>query len=110
MSSTLAVTRINRLRVLRAIKGGRPSGSKDESQGHVGLHRAHRAIARIDTGLGYTAALEAQIECLKEVAAILRAELADTRVQRDALRVGAVERRLAASRAVASRTQPWWRT
>jgi hypothetical protein len=109
MSSTLSVTRTNRLRVLRVIKGDRASGLKDESGGHVGLHRAHLAIARIDAGQGYVAGLEAQIAALKEVAALLRAELSDVRAQRDEWRAGGIESRLTVMRTVASRSQPWWR-
>jgi hypothetical protein len=81
MSSTLSVTRTNRLRVLRVIKGDRASGLKDESGGHVGLHRAHLAIARIDAGQGYVAGLEAQIAALKEVAALLRRALRRARAK-----------------------------
>jgi hypothetical protein len=89
---------------MRVINGGRTSAAKDGRGGHVGLLRAHKPIARTDV-----AALEAQLENAKQVAALLRAELSDMRAQRDKWRTRAEENRLAIFRAIASRAQPWWR-
>jgi hypothetical protein len=89
---------------MRVINGGRTAAAKDERGGHVGPHRAHKTIARTDV-----AAIEAQLEDAKQVAALLRAELADMRAQRDKWRARAEENRLAIFRAIASRAQPWWR-
>jgi hypothetical protein len=89
---------------MRFINGARTSAAKDERGGHVGLHRAHKPIARTDV-----AALEAQLEDAKQMAALLRAELADMRAQKDMWRTKAEESRLAVLRAIASRARPWWR-
>ena len=106
MSSTLAVAHLNRSRVLRATKSGKIR--KDQHR-NVHTERADRAVVCIDAVPSDEMPLEAQIEGLKQVAAILRAELADMRAQRDGWRAKAGRDRLAASIAVASRARAWWR-
>ena len=73
----------------------------------VGLHGT--VVARADAAQGHTTAYEAQIENLKQVAALLRAELAEMRAQRDEWRARAERKSLAASIAVASRARSFWR-
>jgi hypothetical protein len=68
---------------------------------YIGLQSA--AVARADAAQG------TQIESLKQVAALLRAELAEMRAQRDEWRVRAERKSLAASIAVASRARSFWR-
>ena len=106
MSSTLAVAHLNRSRVLRATKSGKIR--KDQHR-NVHTERADRAVVCIDAVPSDEMPVEAQIEGLKQVAAILRAELADMRAQRDEWRAKAGRDRLAASIAVASRARAWWR-
>jgi len=92
MSSTLAAARLNKSRVV---------GTKND--------QAQRHVARAESNRGYVAALEAQLEDLKRMAAQLRAELTDVGAQRDMWRTKAEECRLAVLRATASRARPWWR-
>jgi hypothetical protein len=106
MSSTLAVAHLNRSRVLHATKSGKIR--KDEHH-NVHTEHAYRAAVCIDAVPSDEMPLEAQIEGLKQVAAILRAELADMRAQRDGWRAKAEREKLAASKAVAARARAWWR-
>jgi hypothetical protein len=101
MSSTLAAARLNKSRVVFAVKNGKASGTKND--------QAQRHVARAESNRGYVAALEAQLEDLKRMAAQLRAELTDVGAQRDMWRTKAEECRLAVLRATASRARPWWR-
>ena len=90
---------------MRATKSGKIR--KDQHR-NVHTERADRAVVCIDAASDEMP-LEAQIEGLKQVAAILRAELADMRAQRDGWRAKAERDRVAASIAVASRARAWWR-
>jgi hypothetical protein len=101
MSSTLEAARLNKSRVVFAAKNGKASGTKDD--------QAQRHVARAESNRGYVAALEAQLEDLKRMAAQLRAELTHVGAQRDMWRTKAEECRLAVLRATASRARPWWR-
>jgi hypothetical protein len=101
MSSISAAAPLNKMRVVFAVKNGKAPGTKNE--------QAQRRVARAGSNRGYVAALEAQLEDLKRIAAQLRAELADVGTQRDMWRTRAQECRLAVLRATASRARPWWR-
>jgi hypothetical protein len=101
MSSISAAAHLNKTRVVFAVKNGKASGTKNE--------QARRHVARAESNRSYAAALEAQLEYLKRIAAQLRAELADVGAQRDIWRTRAEESRLAVLRATASRARPWWR-
>jgi hypothetical protein len=114
MSSTTSTVRLNKSRVAHAIKRGKISATaverpkKDDIE-RINLHLARLARAYADAVLNDPAGLEAQIEALKEVVALLRAELNDTRAQRDEWRAKAQRNNLAVSIAVASRARAWWR-
>jgi hypothetical protein len=58
---------------------------------------------------GDVATLEAQVADLKQVSALLRAQLSEMREQRDMWQTRAERSSLAAKLAVASRARPWWR-
>jgi hypothetical protein len=58
---------------------------------------------------GDVATLEAQVADLKQVAALLRAQLSEVREQRDMWQTRAERISLATKLAVASRARPWWR-
>src|SRR5260370_40996425 len=73
--SPLAAARLNKSRVVFAVKNGKASGTKND--------QAQRHVARAESDRGYVAALEAQLEDLKRMAAQLRAELTDVGAQRD---------------------------
>jgi hypothetical protein len=114
MSSTTSTVQLNKSRVAHAIKRGKISATpvqrpkKDDIE-RINLHLAHLARAYADAALNDPAGLEAQIGALKEVVALLRAELNDTRAQRDEWRAKAQRNNLAVSIAVASRARAWWR-
>jgi hypothetical protein len=114
MSSTTSTVRLNKSRVAHAIKRGKISATaverpkKDDIE-RINLHLARLARAYADAAPNDPAGLEAQIESLKEVVALLRAELNDTRAQRDEWRAKAQQNKLAVSIAVASRARAWWR-
>jgi hypothetical protein len=106
MSSTSVATRPNKSSGgLLAPKNGKLKVERGERL--VGLQSA--VGARADAAQGDATAHEAQIESLKQVAALLRAELADMRAQRDEWRAKAERKSLTASIAVASRARPFWR-
>jgi hypothetical protein len=103
MSSTSAATRLNKSRggVLAPKNGKLKVERGDRRVEYIGLQSA--AVARADAAQG------TQIESLKQVAALLRAELAEMRAQRDEWRARAERKSLAASIAVASRARSFWR-
>ena len=109
MSSTSAVTSPSKSRGgVLAFKNGKLKVEQGERRvERVGLHST--VVARADAAQGNTTAYEAQIENLKQVAALLRAELAEMRAQRDEWRARAERKSLAASIAVASRARSFWR-
>jgi hypothetical protein len=109
MSSTSAATSPNKSRgaVLASKNGKLKIERGDRRVEYIALHST--VVARADTAQGNTTAYEAQIENLKQVAALLRAELADMRAQRDEWRARAERKSLAASIAVASRARSFWR-
>ena len=109
MSSTSAATRLNksRGRVLAPKNGKLKVERGDRRVEYIGLQSA--AVARADAAQGTQIESEAQIENLKQVAALLRAELAEMRAQRDEWRARAERKSLAASIAVASRARSFWR-
>jgi|SRR5262249_17503336 len=113
MSSTTATARLNKSRVAHAIKSGRLSAAPVErSNSEIerrNVQLANLAMAYTDAAADDPAGLEAQIAALKEVVALLRAELNDTRAQRDDWRSKAQRGNLAISVAVASRARAWWR-
>ena len=108
MSSTYAATRLNKSRVALAAKNGKLNVRQGERRiERVRLHSTRPVIVHAAAAQNDTTAHEVQLEGLKQVATLLRAELADIRAQRDEWRARA--NRLAASIAVASRSRPWWR-
>jgi hypothetical protein len=108
MSSTSAATRLNKSRGVLIAQNGKLKVERGERRvERVELHST--VVARADAAQGNTTAYEAQIESLKLVAALLRAELADMRAQRDEWRARAERKSLAASIAVASRARSFWR-
>jgi len=109
MSFTSAATSPNKSRGgVHAFKNGKLKVEQGERRvERVGLHST--VVARADAAQGNTTAYEAQIENLKQVAALLRAELAKMRAQRDEWRARAERKSLAASIAVASRARSFWR-
>jgi hypothetical protein len=82
MSSTSAATSPNKSRGgVLAFKNGKLKVDQGERRvERVGLHST--VVARADAAQGNTTAYEAQIENLKQVAALLRAELAEMRALR----------------------------
>jgi hypothetical protein len=118
LGSAAAATGLNKSSVLRAIKAGRISATKSE----VGewqiqpaeLHRVYPPVAETTEPAqpeqsGATvrvAGLEAEIRGLRDVAELLRAQLTETRVDRDQWRE--VASRLALPNAEQKR-RPWWR-
>ena len=110
MSSTSAATRLNKSRVALAAKNGKLNVGQGERRiERVRLHSTRPVIVHAAAAQNDTTAHEVQLEGLKQVAALLRAELADIRAQMDEWRARAERNRLAASIAVASRSRPWWR-
>jgi hypothetical protein len=113
MTSTTSTVRLNKSRVAHAIKSGRISATAVERPKkditRINLHLARLAAAFADAAQNDRAGLEAQIQALQEVVALLRAELNDTRAQRDEWRAKAQRNNLAVSVAVASRARAWWR-
>jgi hypothetical protein len=109
--------------ILRAIKSGKISGSKDEHGTWLvepaELHRVYPpAELRTDAGTDATqqyasppaAAIEGQIAALRDTAELLRTQLEDVRKDRDHWRdqAQAVTRQLADARAPAP-ARSWWR-
>ena len=99
MSSTSAATRPNKSR----------GGVLASKNGKLKIERGDRRVEYIALHSTVVARANAQIENLKQVAALLRAELAEMRAQRDEWRARAERKSLAASIAVASRARSFWR-
>jgi hypothetical protein len=125
LAEAARATGTNKTTILRAIKSGKVSGSKDDHGNWLvepaELHRVYPAVdqrseARTDAmqrdATPSTAALEAQITALRDTAELLRAQLDDVRTDRDHWRdqAQAVTRQLADLRPVAEPSRPsWWR-
>lgn len=127
MAYTLAeaakATGTNKTTILRAIKSGKVSGTKDEHGAwHVEpaeLHRVYPPAERSGAGSDATpryapppaAAVEAQISALRDTADLLRAQLDDIRKDRDHWRdqAQAITRQLADARPPAPTSRPWWK-
>jgi predicted site-specific integrase-resolvase len=113
LSTAAAACGVNKSTILRAIKNGKISATKDENGQWqiqpVELHRTYPPYteARTDAPHDATAVLEAQIAGLKEVADLLRVQLEDVREDRDRWREQAatVTRQLPDQR----ERKPWWR-
>jgi hypothetical protein len=86
MSCTLAMARINKCRVLHAIRSGKISGRRDV-RGDPRVERAEpRRVSPNIPRADDAPAFEAQLAGLKQLARLLRAELEDLRQDRDAWR------------------------
>jgi hypothetical protein len=113
LATAAAACGVNKSTILRAIKNGKISATKDEHGQWqiqpVELHRTYRpyteagSVAPQDA----TAVLEAQLAGLKEVADLLRVQLEDAREDRDMWReqASAVTRQLPDRR----ERKSWWR-
>jgi hypothetical protein len=122
LADAAKATGTNKTTILRAIKSGKISGTKDEHGTWLvepaELHRVYPpAELRTDAGTDATqryapppAAIEGQIAALRDTADLLRAQLEDVRKDRDHWRdqAQAVTRQLADARTPASR-RSWWR-
>jgi hypothetical protein len=129
MAYTLAeaakATGTNKTTILRAIKSGKVSGTKDENGTWLvepaELHRVYppaelRSAAGSDATQQYAPpvapAIDAQIAALRDTAELLRAQLDDVRKDRDHWRdqAQAVTRQLADARTPApAPSRSWWR-
>lgn len=126
LAEAAKATGTNKTTILRAIKSGKVSGTKDE-QGTwlvepAELHRVYppaelRSAAGTDAMQRYAPptapAVEGQIAALRDTAELLRAQLDDVRKDRDHWRdqAQAVTRQLADARTPtpAPTSRPWWK-
>jgi DNA-binding MurR/RpiR family transcriptional regulator len=126
LAEAAKATGTNKTTILRAIKSGKVSGTKDE-QGTwlvepAELHRVYppaelRSAAGSDATHRYAPpvapAMDAQIAALRDTAELLRTQLDDVRKDRDHWRdqAQAVTRQLADARApvAAPAPRPWWK-
>ena len=112
LATAAAACGLNKSTILRAIKNGKISATKDEHGQWqiqpVELHRTYQPCteARTEAPQDATFVLEAQIAGLKEVGDLLRAQLEDVREDRDRWReqAAAVTRQLPDQR-----ERKWWR-
>ncbi len=125
LAEAAKATGTNKTTILRAIKSGKVSGSKDEHGTWLveaaELHRVYppadqRSDARNGSTQQYAAphapAYEAQIAALRDTAELLRAQLEDVRNDRDHWRdqAQAVTRQLADTRQNQTATRRrWWK-
>lgn len=124
LAEAAKATGTNKTTILRAIKSGKVSGTKDEHGTWLvepaELHRVYPpAELRSDADNGATQryappaapAIEAQIAALRDTAELLRVQLDDVRKDRDHWRdqAQAVTRQLADARAATPAPRPWWR-
>ena len=125
LAEAARATGTNKTTILRAIKSGKVSGSKDEHGNWLvepaELHRVYPLVGqRNDARNGSmqrdatppAAAFEAQIATLRDTAELLRAQLDDVRTDRDHWRdqALAVTRQLADLRPAPEPVKrPWWR-
>ncbi len=124
LAEAAKATGTNKTTILRAIKSGKVSGSKDDHGNWLvepaELHRIYpladdRNAARNGATQQYAApsavAFETQIAALRDTAELLRAQLDDVRNDRDHWRdqAQAVTRQLADLRPAAEPVKPWWR-
>jgi hypothetical protein len=126
LAEAAKATGTNKTTILRAIKSGKVSGTKDEHGTWLvepaELHRVYPpAELRSDAGTDATQryapptapAIDAQIAALRDTAELLRAQLDDVRKDRDHWRdqAQAVTRQLADARSPtpAPAPRPWWK-
>lgn len=118
LGSAAAATGLNKSSVLRAIKAGRISATKSE----VGewqiqpaeLHRVYPPVAeqpaqaqpKQHSAMAQVAGLEAEIRGLRDVAELLRAQLSETRTDRDHWRE--VASRLTLPKPEQTKRRWWW--
>ena len=119
LAEAASLTGLNKTTLLRSIKSGRMTGTKDAlGQWQVAkaeLLRVYQpsegaADERSDTRHDAAAALQAEVNGLKQVAELLRRELDDVRADRDHWREAAtVSLRALPSAAATSARRPWWK-
>jgi hypothetical protein len=124
LAAAAKATGTNKTTILRAIKSGKVSGTKDDyGNWHVEPAELHRvyppADQRNDARNGSTqqyatpsaVGLEVQIAALRDTAELLRAQLDDVRKDRDHWRdqAQAVTRQLADARQPEPTKRRWWR-
>jgi hypothetical protein len=124
LSEAAKATGTNRTTILRAIKSGKLSASRnahDQWEVDPGeLHRVYPPVAARTEGdrnaSHYRAQIKeaeqsAQIAALRDAAELMRAQLADVREDRNHWRdqAQAVTRQLADARQVPAEVRPWWR-
>ena len=119
LAEAASLTGLNKTTLLRSIKSGRMTGTKDAlGQWQVAeaeLLRVYQpsegaAGERSDTRHDAAAALQAEVNGLKQVAELLRRELDDVRADRDHWREAAtVSLRALTSAAATSARRPWWK-
>ncbi len=112
LATAAAACGLNKSTILRAIKSGKISATKDEHGQWqiqpIELHRTYPPCTELRTEAPQDAAsvLEAQIAGLKEVADLLRAQLEDVREDRDRWR----EQAAAVTRQLPDQGErKWWR-
>jgi hypothetical protein len=119
LTSAATATGLNRTTILRAIKSGKISGTKDEhGEWHIEpaeLHRVYPPVAQRDASPQYAPGEDAELRMRATLAearlADLKAILDDMRSQRDhwqsmAQRLAITDQRTASP---TSQSQPWWR-
>ena len=119
LAEAAGVTGLNKTTLLRSIKSGRMTGSKDalgQWQVHEAeLLRVYQPVAdaageRSDVRHDAAAALQAEVNGLKQMAELLRRELDDVRKDRDHWRDAATASlRALPSAAATSARRLWWK-
>jgi excisionase family DNA binding protein len=124
LAEAAKATGTNKTTILRAIKSGKISGTKDDHGTWLvepaELHRVYPPAERSEASNGATQryappaaqAIDVQIAALRDTAELLRAQLDDVRRDRDHWRdqAQAITRQLADARKVQpTEVRPWWR-
>lgn len=113
LAEAAKATGLNRTTILRSIKSGKISGTRDRNGGWlVEAAELHRIFPAQDTPAAkhqvahHDAALEAQIDGLRQVADLLRSQLEDVKHDRDQWRDQAQRLAITDQR---EQARSWWR-